>query len=237
MEEEEPAEASVDGEQPSVSTVAEENKDFDEDSEEYFELTALDTPSLDIFLTPSKSSGIRSDGTVIPALVQPAGKLFLQPGIADKCCHMTANCLSSTCLTCSGTQFTPGGYFLQDERDMVAHTAARGPPAPEGTEHTPLVSEYDPEDRDYTADEAAGLYRDWLPVLAPVLLRGERILPAIAPLTAPYLLLSRTTQRILRDVHSLRADKDVHHMEASLMRFLTHNMQVRPPLSRLGASV
>lgn len=48
-----------------------------------------------------------------------------------------------------------------------------------------------------------GVYRDVTPILIPILMNGEHVIPSIASITGDHIKLSRATQRILRDIRSL----------------------------------
>ena len=56
----------------------------------------------------------------------------------------------------------------------------------------------------YEGLEDDGVFQDFLPLLAPVLLSSETVPPAIAQFTGPHVYLSRVTQRLLRELTNLQ---------------------------------
>ncbi|RYG65474.1 hypothetical protein EON64_11835, partial [archaeon] len=224
--------ASEDG-GPSISTIDEAAPHEEiEETEEYFQLTTVELPTLDIVHQAFKSDG-KGDGkegadkevnrnadnkSSVPAIISPQSKLFMQPNTAYRCCYYSAlGCVRcSRCMTCDqldSMHVNDDGIFDRDEKDLVTQYTVTAHNNRDKAETAPLLravagdgeseqqEECVLEERNYRADREGGLYRSRLPVLAPILLRGERLAPYIARYTPPYTLLSRATQRILRDIH------------------------------------
>eukprot|EP01031_Cornospumella_fuschlensis_P029758 gene29758-35933_t len=222
--------ASEDG-GPSISTIDEVAQHEEiEETEEYFQLTTVELPSIEM-LSADKGDGKgeakgegdktdkpKADKSSVPPIISPQAKLFMQPNTADRCCYYSAlGCARcARCVTCDqfdSLHVGDDGIFDRDEKELVTHYTLTAYNNRDKTEDAPLLravageadgeqADFVLEERDYRADGESGLYRSALPVLAPILLRGERAAPRISRYTPPYMIVSRATQRVLRDIHS-----------------------------------
>lgn len=196
--------------------------EVEEDVYEYPELYGVELPHLDFNLSfLAGQDGLDRDKKC--KLVHPkAHPNFDWSDVGYSCdqCSRGMHHFSNTCCYCCiPTVNLPAAheklkafteiYSLKDRRSKRRKEQQERRKAAQNDIETGQILELDEP-----GEEIDGIYQDELPLLTPILLRGEAVNPAITPLTTQNITLSRITQRILREIIALR-EKGFHSDESN----------------------
>jgi hypothetical protein len=132
---------------------------------------------------------------------------------ADKCTLTTLKYCSYCCGSCFPDCENASHQVISTEKELLLNRKKR-----KLTNHTMIPADdlADVENQlsadqlnwFYEGLEADGVFQDFFPILAPILLNSEVVPPSLAHFTGPHIYLSRMTQRLLRELLNIQKKKE-----------------------------
>jgi hypothetical protein len=184
-----------------------------EEELEYVAIQTIHIPEYDEVLLDARTSTMAKSG--LPLVVEPGEKYFDNSmQWAKDCCHDSATVVCSVC--CVGMESNIEGTLgrhtkipvvhelntMFERKSRRLHQDLRINADSGEMEALPLI---DRDLEEIDGDQLDGIFSDISPLLIPVLLHGESVLPSITNLTGRNMVLSRATQRLLREIKSTAA--------------------------------